>query len=86
MVGQIPALKVRGLPPSRVRAPKTPGGRSTGLRVRTAGRAVPVSVDRAAGDLWRWAGHDLTLGAASSLDPGTSLLLLEGGHEVGRLF
>jgi hypothetical protein len=77
MVGQIPALKVRG--------PSTEPGQSAETP-RTAGRTVPVSVDRAAGDLWRWAGHDLTPRAASSLDPGTSLLLLEGGHEVGRLF
>src|SRR5215213_10203801 len=57
-------------------------------RVRTAGRPVPASIERA-GELWRWAVIISALGAASSLDhrPGTSLCRLNAprratdGHE-----
>jgi hypothetical protein len=58
-------------------------------RARDSRRAVPVSIERAAGDLWRWAGHDLTprgrqLVGASPYD--MPLPFADAGREAGRLF
>jgi hypothetical protein len=57
-------------------------------RARAVGRPVPASIDRAAGDLWRWAGHDLTPRGRQLVGPSPwdVALPLEGGHEAGQLF
>jgi len=57
-------------------------------RARGAGRRIPVSIDRAANDLWRWAGHDLTPRGRQLVGPSPwdVALPLEDGHEAGQLF
>jgi hypothetical protein len=57
-------------------------------RAQETGRRVPVSVERAAADLWRWAGRDLTprgrqLVGASRYD--TPLPFADAGGDGGRL-
>jgi len=56
-------------------------------RTRAAGRPVPVSIERAAGDLWRWAGGDLSPRGRHLVGPSLwdVALPLDEGSEAGRL-